>query len=71
MCMRYEKEYKKRCFDYLFFEGWDGDESLVDVLEKYDVEIVDKKKFQLAFFEMLEKFHREGVIHPMKKDKGE
>lgn len=66
MCWKYEDKYE-RCFDYLFFDGWEGDESLVDILENYGVEIVDRDKFQSEFFEMLEKFHESGIIRPTKK----
>ena len=64
MCLIHEEEYE-RCFDYLFF---DGEDSLVFLLDEYGVEIVDRDKFQLEFFKMLDKFHEEGVIRPKKKE---
>lgn len=60
MCWTYENKYE-RCFDYLFF---DGEDSLIFLLDEYGVEIVDKKRFEIEFFEMLDRFHENGTIRP-------
>jgi len=52
MCWDYENKYGNRCFD-LFFEGWEDDSSPVDILEKYNIEMVDKNRFESEFLELL------------------
>lgn len=60
MCWTYEDKYE-RCFDYLFF---DGEDSLIFLLDEYGVEIVDRDKFQSEFLKLLDKLHEDGTIRP-------
>lgn len=63
--MKYE-EFYGTCWDYLFIDMGMG-ESIVELLGKYyEVEIIDREKFRISFFELIEKLHEMGVIKPRK-----
>lgn len=64
MCMKYEESYPGSCWDYLFFDTG-RQESIIELLrDYYGTEIVDSERFRYRFFDLIEKFHEEGIIKP-------
>jgi len=63
MCWEYEHKYIG-CFDHV----WQMfvDDGVVDILEAAGVQFVDKEKCKTEFFNLLSKWHLNGLIKPAK-----
>ena len=62
MCMKYEAQYQE-CFDHLFYRV-DETPNLYNLLEEYNVRIVDQKEFAIRIIKILEELHELGIIRP-------
>ena len=66
MCMKYEKEYKGGCWDYLFFRVAE-EESLVRLLDYYGVSVKKPDEFKEKMMGLFAQLHELGIIEPDKE----
>ena len=68
MCWEHENEYSEVCFDFLWEDyGLFDDECIVNLLKGMDIYFKDHEtsmKAKWEFFDLLTKWHDEGLIKP-------
>jgi hypothetical protein len=67
MCWKYEEKYGE-CFDHVWdFLGWQIP-TIRELLETFGIKFKDSDKCKEDFFDLLSKWHEEGLIEPGDKN---